>query len=79
MINKKEIDERLHVVESFENENVLNDKRNLMVLMILKEFGKIGLAELMLGILKHLKESLLNSIEILELAEKKLKMGERFR
>ncbi len=80
LINKKEIDERLHVVEKFfENENVLNEVREKLdgINDIERIVGKIGLNRVNARDIKALEESLLNSIEILELAEKKLKIKEK--
>jgi len=80
LINKKEIDERLNVVEKFfENEEVLNEVREKLdgINDIERIVGKIGLNRVNARDIKALEISLLNSIEILELAEKKLKTKEK--
>ena len=80
LINKKEIDERLNVVEKFfENEDTLNEVREKLdgINDIERIVGKIGLNRVNARDIKALEESLLNSIEILELAEKKLKIKEK--
>ncbi len=80
LINKKEIDERLNVVEKFfENEDVLNEVREKLdgINDIERIVGKIGLNRVNARDIKALEVSLLNSIEILELAEKKLKIKEK--
>ncbi len=80
LINKKEIDERLNVVEKFfENEDVLNEVREKLdgINDIERIVGKIGLNRVNARDIKALEVSLLNSIGILELAEKKLKIKEK--
>ncbi|MGI6484487.1 MAG: DNA mismatch repair protein MutS [Candidatus Dojkabacteria bacterium] len=80
LINKKEVDERLNVVEKFfENEDVLNEVREKLdgINDIERIVGKIGLNRVNARDIKALEVSLLNSIEILELAEKKLKIKEK--
>ena len=80
LINKKEIDERLHVVEKFfENEDTLNEVREKLdgINDIERIVGKIGLNRVNARDIKALEVSLLNSIEILDLAEKKLKIKEK--
>ena len=80
LINKKEIDERLNVVEKFfENEDTLNEVREKLdgINDIERIVGKIGLNRVNARDIKALEVSLLNSIEILELAEKKLKIKEK--
>ncbi len=80
LINKKEIDERLNVVEKFfENEDTLNEVREKLdgINDIERIVGKIGLNRVNARDIKALEVSLLNSIEILDLAEKKLKIKEK--
>jgi len=80
LINKKEIDDRLSVVEKFfENEDTLNEVREKLdgINDIERIVGKIGLNRVNARDIKALEVSLLNSIEILDLAEKKLKIKEK--
>jgi len=80
LINKKEIGERLNIVEKFfENEDILNEVREKLdgINDIERIVGKIGLNRVNVRDIKALELSLLNSNQILEITEKELKIKEK--
>lgn len=77
LISKKEIDERLNIVEMFyKNEDVLNQVRSTLeeINDIARIAGKIGLKRANARDIKSLQYSLSSSVKILEMLSNKLKL-----
>lgn len=77
LTNKKEIDERLEIADKFfTNNEILNEVREKLegINDIERIVGKIGLNRVNARDIKALEVSLLNSIEILKISKKELKI-----